>query len=160
MCTSRIAVLQKEDGSVKSVYCRHSGNLSGFGAGQTLLTHYDTYERANALVALGKLQWVCQYLDPLPEAPHAYSLNRTIKTHSMRSPQLDVTIAYHREGKRKFRQQIDTSVESFYKNEHFEEYNYLFMNEQWYVKNINFTDGEWVVLTEELISLENERPFS
>ncbi len=50
---SRIAVLQENDGSVKSVYCHWDGYLSGVGV--TLLNHYNTYQRANAVVALGGL---------------------------------------------------------------------------------------------------------
>jgi hypothetical protein len=49
---SRIGIV-REDGTVVSVYCHSDGYPSGVG--KTLLTHYTTREKIEALVALGDL---------------------------------------------------------------------------------------------------------
>ena len=151
---STISVLQK-DKSVKSVYCHWDGNLQGLG--ETLLKHYSTYERANALVALGGLSSVYENLNPLPEAPEAFpksDITEILTTHSFDRPQRGVTVAYHRDRKEKFEQQVHDSLKSFHENNEFQRYNYLFKEGQWHAMGEDLKEGEWMLLTQELIDEE------
>ena len=152
---SSIAVLQN-DGKVKSVYCNHDGSLSGVG--ETLLSHYNTYERANALAALGGLSEVYENINPLPEAHEViFQVNtkpEIITTHSFDRPQRNVTVAYHRDRGDKFEQQVHHSIRRFNKSNDFQLYNYIFMGGQWYVMSEYIKGKEWVALTPEMIEKE------
>lgn len=157
---STISVLQ-ENSSVKSIYCHFDGNLRGVG--ETLLTHYNTYEIANELVGLGGLSCVYKHLNPLPEAPERNHSGKgkpdIITTHSYYRPQEDVTVAYHRDRKRTFEQEVHGSLEDFYRNNDFQRYNYLFMGGRWYVMSEHYKGGElkygeWMELTQEMIEKE------
>lgn len=148
---SSIAVLQN-DGKVKSVYCHWDGNLQGVG--ETLLNHYNSYERANALVALGGLSSVYENLNPLPAAPEAFpksDVTEILTTHTFDRPQKDVTVAYHRDRKEKFEQQVHSSLEKYKKDNDFQSYNYLYMGGQWYFMSIRIKGKEWIKLTAEEI---------
>ncbi len=153
---SRIAVLQENDGSVKSVYCHWDGYVSGVG--ETLLNQYNTYERANAIVALGGLSSLHENLDPLPEAPEASFPGKDkpdiITTHSFDKRQKDVTVAYHRDRKFPFEQQVHGSLAKFNRNKDFQTYNYIFMGGQWYVMSEYIKGKEWVRLTLEMVKSE------
>jgi hypothetical protein len=150
---SRIAVLQEKTGKVKSVYCHSDGYLSGVG--KILHTHYNTYERANAIIKLGDLSGLYKYLDPLPEAPEAFYMMKDnpeiLKSHSFEKPQHDVTIAYHRDRKAKLQRQNYRSLEDFYENNVYLSYNYLFKEGKWYVKKEHLIPKEWVELTSEMV---------
>ncbi len=141
---SIIAVLQKEDGSVKSIFCHRQSRVSEVG--KVLLTYYNTYEKANALIALGNVEWLRQRLNPLPEAPEAHMLEpEIITTHSFERPQVGVTVAYHRDGGKKFVQKVDPSIDSFYQSRYLQDYSYLFMDGKWYVTSITIKPHEYEV---------------
>lgn len=151
---STISVLQK-DNSIKSIYCHWDGYLKGVG--ETLLTHYDTYEKANALVALGNISSLYENLNPLPEAPEAFPkshITEIITTHSFDRPQKNVTVAYHRDRNTLFEQQVHRSFKEFNKNNDFQCYNYLFKEGKWYVMSEYIKEREWVELTDEMIHPE------
>ncbi|HTA27947.1 MAG TPA: hypothetical protein VK809_09165 [Bacteroidia bacterium] len=156
---SRIGVLQEKTGKVKSVYCHSDGYLTGVG--QTLLTDFNTYERANAIIALGDLSALHKNLDPLPEAPYAYHFSEgepeILKTHSFDRPQRDVTIAYHRDRKEKLMRQINSTLEEFYEKANFQAYNYLFKDGKWNVMSESLGRKVWHTLTEHAIQKEEER---
>jgi hypothetical protein len=152
---SSIAVLQERDGSVISIYCHWDGYLSGVG--ETLLNHYNTYERANELVALGALSSLYENLNPLSEAPEAFpkqDVPEIITTHSFERPQKNVTVAYHRDRKQKFEQQVHTSFEKYKEDNDFQSYNYIFMGGQWYFMNTRIKSAEWIKLTPDEIKKE------
>jgi hypothetical protein len=151
---STISVLQK-DNSVKSIYCHWDGYLSG--AGETLLTYYNSYEKANQLIALGNLSSLYENLNPLPEAPEAFpksDITEILTTHSYDRPQRGVTMAYHRDRKEKFEQEVHSSLEEFNRDNDFQCYNYLFKDRQWYVMSEEIKGREWVELTFEMIKKE------
>ena len=149
---SRIAVLQEKTGKVKSVYCHSDGYISGVG--HTLLAYYNSYERANAIIALGGLSALHNNLDPLPEAPEAYFIGQgepeIIKTHSYDRPQEGVTIAYHRDRKEKLQKQTYVSLEDFYEKGDLQRYNYLFKDGKWHVRMEQLRVKVWVELTVEM----------
>jgi hypothetical protein len=151
---SSISALQK-DNTVKSIYCHWDGDLSGVG--ETLLTYYNSYEKANELLALGNLSSLYENLNPLPEAPEAFpksDITEILTTHSYDKPQRGVTVAYHRDRKEKFEQEVHCSLRKFNKDNDFQMYNYLFKEGHWYVMSEYIKDREWVTLTDEMIKSE------
>jgi hypothetical protein len=71
---SRIAI-EREDGSVKSIYCHFDGYLSGVG--KTLFNHYDK-EKLEKLIELGDIS----SLENSTEGTIAYHRNRGEDLHS------------------------------------------------------------------------------
>ncbi len=149
---SRIAVLQEKTGRVKSIYCHSDGYISGVG--HTLLAFHNSYEKANAIIALGDLSALYKHLDPLPEAPEAYFIGQgnpaILKTHSYHRPQQDVTIAYHRDRNEKMHRQNYRSLEHFYEKGNLQRYNYLFKDGKWHVRMEQLRVKVWVELTAEM----------
>ncbi len=134
---STISVLQK-DGSVKSIYCHFDGYIKGVG--RTLQNYYNSEELANRLVSLGDLSYLSKYPDPLPEAPEEYHFGRTpgiikAEDHSFDNPQKDVTVAYHRDRRENFNINNYSSIEEYIISKNFQDYNYLWMNGEWHLKN-------------------------
>ena len=153
---SRIAVLQDKTGRVKSVYCHSDGYFTGVG--RILLTYYNSYERANAIIALGDLSELYENLDPLPEAPEALYLvigsgckQEIIKTHSYQRPQQGVTIAYHRDRQEKLLRKNYRSLEQFNEKGDFQNYNYLFKDGKWHVRMEQLREKVWMELTVKMV---------
>ena len=104
---SRIAI-EKQDGTVTSIYCHFDGYISGNG--ETLQTNYSNREKVEQLIALGDIS-------------------------SLKSD-IDETIAYHRDRGEDLDQKQHTDVEKFYDEafEMGEEYAYLFTKDnKWLV---------------------------
>lgn len=70
----------------KGVYCHSDGYLTYNGAMH--LDHYNSREKADALIALGDLSLLCEKLYPDPDKPHGFDYDK-------RQP--DVTVAYARD---------------------------------------------------------------
>ena len=86
MSTRSFICVEQDDGSYKGVYCHWDGYLTYNGA--MLLDHYNSRERAEALIALGDLSLLCEKLYPDPDKPHGFDYDK-------RQP--DVTVAYARD---------------------------------------------------------------
>jgi hypothetical protein len=71
------------DGTVKEIYCHWDGYVEG-GVGETLIEHYNTDERIDALLELGDLSILAENLHPTAE-------------HSFEKPQAYVCVAYLRD---------------------------------------------------------------
>ncbi len=160
---SRIGVEQK-DGRVISVYCHFDGYPNGTGS--TLLRCYNTYEKANEVVALGDLSSLNINLCPLPEAELEFWYPKNegdkcpiIKTHSFDRQQKGVTVAYHRDRKEEFRQLKNTSVTEFVPGTDWgfpwEEWGYLFKDGKWLVWNVGVST-EWVPLEGYVEKIDSE----
>lgn len=61
MATTSTIAVQHADGTVSQIYCHFDGYLSGVG--KTLLTHYNTLEQAEALVAMGGASCIRETLE-------------------------------------------------------------------------------------------------
>ena len=110
---STISVLQP-NGLIHSIYCHWDGYIEGVG--KTLKEHYNTFEKANELIALGSLSSLHEMLS-------------TNYEHSFENPKENVTIAYHRDRDEELC--INTVINE---NEiSFEEFNYLFKDNTWFV---------------------------
>lgn len=86
MSTRSFISVEQDDGSYKGVYCHSDGYLTYNGA--MLLDHYNSREKADALIALGDLSLLCEKLYPDPDKPHGFDYDK-------RQP--DVTVAYARD---------------------------------------------------------------
>jgi hypothetical protein len=117
---SRIGI-ENEDGTVSSVYCHWDGYPSHNG--DLLVKHYSDRENVEALISLGAISSLRK------------NIVNTSGTHSIESPQEDVTIAYHRDrGEALQEARIDESIEAYAKSD-YEEYGYVFTR-----------DNEWKVV--------------
>lgn len=150
---SSIGVMQ-QDGSVKSIYCHWDGYYSHVG--KMLYKHYNTEEKANAVVALGGLSSLYENLTPLPEAKPNYTPRgeqpRTIlaKDHSFDTPQENVTVAYHRDRGEKLSINKFSDLKSYNRSGDFQGYDYLYKDGAWHT----LRGKKWILLTEEMISEE------
>lgn len=148
---SSIGVMQ-QDGSVKSIYCHWDGYYSGVG--KTLVEHYNTEEKANAVVALGGLSTLQENLSPVPQANERYTRSGEepkiilAKDHSFDTPQENVTVAYHRDRGDELSIDKFTDLKKYNRSGNFQAYDYLYKDGAWHT----LRGKEWILLTEEMIS--------
>lgn len=64
MSTRSFICVEQDDGSYKGVYCHSDGYLTYNGA--MLLDHYNSREKADALIALGDLSLLAKNSIPIP----------------------------------------------------------------------------------------------
>ena len=119
MPTRSTIAVQHADGSVSSSYCHFDGYLDSNG--QMLVSHYNTLEKAEALVALGAMSLLEESIDK----PEGHTFDNPTKKH---------TVFYGRDrgetGQCVEAQKFKDVDEYNQKNEN-EEYNYLFRNDKW-----------------------------
>jgi hypothetical protein len=109
---SRIGI-QKEDGSVTSIYCHWDGYPDHNG--KILLSNYTEREKVEELIALGSISSLRKDIAPAPGSDHSFE-----------KPQEDVTIAYHRDRGEDFNEaRVNESVAAYLADDN-EEYGYLF----------------------------------
>ena len=84
MGTRSYIARQIGDDQYLTIYCQLNGYPEDTGA--TLVKHYDTSEKVNALLALGDLYYLREKLSPDPGR------------HGFSAPQPGVTLAYRRDG--------------------------------------------------------------
>ena len=84
MGTRSYIARQIGDDQYLTIYCQLDGYPEDTGA--TLVKHYDTSEKVNALLALGDLYYLREKLSPDPGR------------HDFSAPQPGVTLAYRRDG--------------------------------------------------------------
>lgn len=114
---SRIAI-EKEDGSVESIYCHWDGYPSHNG--QVLLDFYSDREKAQALIDLGDISSLAPNLEPQGK-------------HSFNEPESGTVVAYGRDrGEKGVQKKHHGSVPSFFDGD-IEEWGYLLTQE-----------GEWL----------------
>jgi hypothetical protein len=112
---SRIGILE-EDGSIRSIYCQFDGYIAEVG--KTLYENYTTEKTVSKLIELGYLR----------------SLKPTISETFEQS--------YWSVSQDEFHLDYSDNIEEF--KDLFEEYNYLFAKNKWYL--INPTSLEFVAL--------------
>lgn len=115
---------QLASGKVKSVYCHNDGYVEvGVGVGHQLHTHHNSLAAAKAIVALGDLSSLHEFLAP-PEGA----------SHSFGDGAAEVTVAYARDrGDKDCKAVTSKDVAAFLAIESWQDYAYL------------FKDGEWLV---------------
>ena len=120
---STIAVLHN-DGKVSSIYCHWDGYLNWNG--KILSNHYNTLEQAESLVALGNLSSLGARLVPYVDEEHTF--DKRVK---------NVCLFYGRDrGEDDQEACIYDSLEDYFLQNNWEEYDYI------------FKDGKWNVVTD------------
>lgn len=127
MATRGTIAVEHADGTVSQVYS-HWDNYPEHN-GVLLIEHYNTLEKAEALVALGNISSLRENIEPT--GPHTFD-----------QPQDTVTIYYGRD-----RGEDDQEPKKFWNREMYrlsgdsEEYNYLFADGTWTVRR---DQGKWM----------------
>lgn len=117
MSTRSTIAVQHRDGSVSQITCHWDGGLDGVG--DTLLTHYNKLNAAEALVAGGAISRLGAYTD-------------TATAHA-RGERLDVTVYYARDRGEPLRVKEYKSVDELLDVGDTAAYNYVFTDGMWYV---------------------------
>jgi len=104
---STISVVQK-DNSVKSVYCHFDGYISN-GVGEYLKSYFNSYKLANNAISEGDISSI-----------HGESID---SYYSKRGEEINI--------------ESFSDMESFLKNKHKQEFNYLFIDGEWQVALID-----------------------
>ena len=113
---SRIAI-EREEGTVYSIYCHFDGYPEHNGA--VLQKHYQDRSKVEKLIALGDISILDREIEPKGE-------------HSFENPETGVVVAYHRDRGDELRKaKLHKDKASYFKSD-VEEYGYLFTKE-----------GEW-----------------
>ena len=109
---STISVVQK-DNSVKSVYCHFDGYINN-GVGEYLKSYFNSDRLANNVISEGDISSI-----------HGKSVD---SYYSKRGEDINI--------------ETYTNLESFYSNKDKQEFNYLFINDEW---QVSFGDDDYKV---------------
>ena len=119
MSTNAAIGLTMPDGTIKAVYLHWDGYITDIGAGETLSAHYKDREKVEKLISLGFLSSLGAEVDPDPATPHSWS-----------NPQPGVTVAYHRDRKKRLQPAVEFKDKDSFAEEAksclWAEYAYLF----------------------------------
>lgn len=134
---SRIGMVQP-DGSVKSIYCHWDGYPQNNGS--ILIKHYTDIEKVKSLIELGSISSLGKNINPDPIGGITAKYNSTDGienvpangVHTFDNPQVDVTVAYHRDRGEDLEIRVDTSESEFIKSD-LDEWGYLFKDGKWFV---------------------------
>lgn len=130
MSTRSFICVEQDDGSYKGVYCHSDGYLTYNGA--MLLDHYNSREKADALISLGDLSLLCEKLYPDPDKPHGFDYDKR---------QEDVTVAYGRDRGEKSTEARSVTPESA--RDSWGEYLYVYTKEnKWRYYDLHEDDPE------------------
>jgi len=119
MATRSNIAYKTPEGKIRSVYCHWDGYPEHNG--EMLKRHYNTFDRAVALVELGQISAL---------RPNLYSQTAE---HDFDNPADDVTIAYHRDRGEELRVQEYDDIPSWIAD--MEEYAYLYTDNGWIVND-------------------------
>ena len=119
---SRIAI-EKEDGTVESIYCHWDGYPENNGL--ILVENYKDHKKVQALIDLGDISSLAPNVEAGPDTGHTFN-----------DPVDGVAVAYGRDrGETGVNKKSHASVPDFF-NGDIEEYGYMFTQEgQWLVKS-------------------------
>ena len=134
---SRIAI-EKEDGTVLSIYCHWDGYPSNNG--KILQENYQDREKVEKLISLGSISSLAPEVD-IPEG----------SDHSFNTPDRNIVTAYHRDRGEDLNQpRVNGHREGFVRSD-VEEYGYLFSKEGKWL----FVNGHKTYHTREAVPLED-----
>lgn len=137
---STIAVIH-DNGTVSQIYCHWDGYLEGVG--RTLVSHYNSLELAERLVALGDLSTLGAEIG---EKHDFDALSKDIG---------DVCTAYGRDrGETDTEARVFATVKEYLDNCQSEEYNYLFQTGEWFY--VSYEQEKFALVGRSLKQLERE----
>lgn len=135
---SRIAIATNN--SYRSIYCHFDGYIEYVGS--ILQEFYNTGETAEKLITHGDLSFLAKFTEPLKEFDESRRDSEELVKHSFKTPQKNVTVAYHRDRGDHLNIVESKTFEDLLKiaQDTDAEYLYLFKDNRWYV----FTECFWV----------------
>ena len=155
--------------TTKTIYCNWDGYLSNNG--NILLDHYTTEKKVKELIALGAISCLKEHTKPTKnpmvqkkdkDGRNMYDrdngkfepiLTKATKPHTYDNPNIDVVIAYNRDGgEHRYSEDNIAVITKGNKpaNRLKESYDYLFKNNQWYVR----TNKNFVKLTKNMCKID------
>ena len=135
MATRSTISLLLPTGQIKTIYAHWDGYLSHNG--KILLEHYTTREKIEALLDLGALSVLAESI----EKPKGHSFDKAVSGY---------TVFY---GRDRGEDGVEARIYTTFEDSPFEEYNYLFKDDVWYVDRGK--NGELIPL-EEAIKRDEE----
>ena len=133
---SRIAI-EKEDGTVLSIYCHWDGYPSNNG--KILQENYQDREKVEKLISLGDISSLAPEVD-IPEG----------SDHSFNNPDRNIMTAYHRDRGEDLNRPLANGTQEEFVRSDVEEYGYLFSKEGKWL----FIKGHENPYTREAVPLE------
>nr|DAT18240.1 MAG TPA: hypothetical protein [Caudoviricetes sp.] len=133
MSTNSLIGVKQSDGSIRAITCHYDGYCEHVG--KILETYYETEEKANALINLGLISCLGPKIRPeseFDESRREAGEPEYVK-HSFRTPQKDVTVAYHRDKGETLEILKYHSQTGFLRACEWICYRYLFMDGRWHL---------------------------
>lgn len=125
MATRSTIAIQLENGSINQVYCHWDGYLSNNG--KILMEYYNNAEIIKYLISKGSISILAKNINHNKDSKHEFN-----------SPQKDVCVFYHRDRDEELYIDSFENFEEYSENGNFEEFNYIFKDNEWYYfQNIN-----------------------
>lgn len=130
MATRSTIAIAREDGTVAKVYCHWDGYLENNG--DLLVKYYDTADKVEALIAGGDIS----SLGPEVGVEHPFSYINVMTAEEYEEKYGNMTTYYGRDrGESDTRARVYVDIESYEQTAQFEEFNYLFIEGEWYYKS-------------------------
>ena len=134
MATRSTIAIQLENGSINQVYCHWDGYLENNG--KILMKYYNNVEIIKELISKGSISSLGININPIKDLIHDFN-----------SPQKDVCVFYHRDRNEELYIDSFENFEEYSKNGNFEEFNYIFKDNEWYYfENINIDSLTKVII--------------
>jgi hypothetical protein len=134
MATRSTIAIQLENGTIKQVYCHWDGYLENNG--KILMKYYNNAEIIKELISKGSISSLGININPSKDSKHDFN-----------HPQKDVCVFYHRDRNEELYIDSFENFEEYSKNGNFEEFNYIFKDNEWYYfENINIDSLTKVII--------------
>lgn len=145
MATRSTIAVQLDDGTVRQIYAHWDGYLDGNGL--LLQKYYNTLDLAAELVSLGDISSLAERIHPT--SPLGFG-------HTFDNPEKGVTIYYKRDrGEKGCEPTTYTNFSDYKTNGDSQEYDYVFLNGEWFVRYYGTKNG-FVALTTALANETQE----
>lgn len=118
MATRGTIAVEHQDGTITQVYSHWDNYLEHNG--RLLLDYYNSQTLAEELVSMGEISSLGPRIHP--KGPHTSD-----------HPEEHVSVFYHRDHGQLFRYMIYSNYSHYQQDGRYEEYNYIFRDNQWFV---------------------------
>ena len=130
MATRSTIAIAREDGTVAKVYCHWDGYLENNG--DILVKFYDTADKVEALIAGGDIS----SLGTEVGVQHPFSYIGVMTSAEYEEKYGEMTTYYGRDrGETGTEPRVFVNIESYEQTSQMEEFNYLFIEGEWYYKS-------------------------
>jgi hypothetical protein len=132
MATRSTIAIQLENGSIKQVYCHWDGYISNNG--KILVNHYKDSAKVLELINHGSISILDKNINPSKDSKHDFD-----------NKEKDVCVFFHRDRKELLDIEEFKDFEDYINNANFEEFNYIFKDNEWYYSEDNNNTFEKVI---------------